>query len=165
MSSQKIVLELYAIHDNYSKEEVVSKVGDKIVSKNVKKRRDGEIYSDVYQKKELRNIPSLIEKYLGSAGTLLDGSFYGAHEHELNLTYHIGGSTVKISMSPLRAGSDTGDPEGCSWAVFGYNFSADFAGKDSKKVSEKVSKELKRMGFEIVDKERLSNSRDHYVGF
>lgn len=158
MSQQQNVLELYAIHDNFSKSDVIEKIGDRIISEETKKRSDEEIYFDVRKNGKIKSIPRQIENYLKSAGNLLDGSFYDIKTRNNNgsdITYHIGDSTMKINITPLKAGSDTGDPEGCNWEVYGYELSATALGKDSKEIIDKFSDQLKQLGFNIVNKEEF----------
>jgi hypothetical protein len=161
MSQQQNILELYAIHDSFSKADVIEKIGERIISKETKERSDSEIYFDVKKNGKIKSIPTQIENYLKSAGKLLDGSFYGVKTQSNNgsdITYHIGDSTVKINITPLKAGSDTSDPEGCDWEVYGYELNAIALGKDSKEVIDNFSNQLKQLGFNIVDKEEFMNN-------
>lgn len=166
MSLQKSVLELYAVHDKYSKKEVVTRIPGRKDEVKIENREDSDIYWDVKDDKELRKIPELIEKYLNRSGEMLRGSFYGIRDSgDHDFTYHIGGSTVKIDIESMKAGRDTSDYEGTDWEVFGYKFSAKITGSDSKKILGDMSKNLIGIGFSIVDKEKFSEYEDHYVGF
>lgn len=160
MSTQKNILELYAIHDKFSKAEITEKVGDRTVSQGFKRREDSQIYHDVKKKGGPTSVTKKLESYLDSVGTLINGyhSDFRFSSRENEMTYHVGGSSLQISIAPLKAGQDLSDPEGCDWATYGYELSAKVTGSDSKGVAYDFSDQLKKLGFNMVTKEEFQNN-------